>query len=308
MGIYLLKGHTQFDLSQASKPDVWSSCSLKATFLLASPCWGRMRPQRPPPTPREPPLRARAPVPVHTGALRVLAALTAAPCAPQEDMGMTYAELSVFGRLRKMAKAGPYGMFCKLLHMWRATFTPRQVRRADVPRGWRRGRCPGGVGWTRGPRRHSVARGPCPLSHTTRGRSSELSPARAFPRAGQVRGSGARPRLREHTTPFLWGAERDSEVNVSLLFWRQRSPQDQAQVSGAWASGPRGCSSGRRPGPSSGSGTFRCSGEPARWRHPARHGQEPRPPSDRDAPRVPPTRWLTKWSGFSPSMPRTDTK
>lgn len=142
MGIYLLKGHTQFDLSQASKPDVWSSCSLKATFLLASPCWGRMRPQRPPPTPREPPLRARAPVPVHTGALRVLAALTAAPCAPQEDMGMTYAELSVFGRLRKMAKAGPYGMFCKLLHMWRATFTPRQVRRADVPRGMAAGEVP----------------------------------------------------------------------------------------------------------------------------------------------------------------------
>ncbi|XP_054426729.1 glutamine-dependent NAD(+) synthetase [Pteronotus mesoamericanus] len=45
----------------------------------------------------------------------------------EEDMGMTYAELSVFGRLRKMAKAGPYSMFCKLLHMWRDTCTPRQV-------------------------------------------------------------------------------------------------------------------------------------------------------------------------------------
>ncbi|XP_066237079.1 glutamine-dependent NAD(+) synthetase isoform X2 [Saccopteryx leptura] len=45
----------------------------------------------------------------------------------EEDMGMTYAELSVYGRLRKMAKAGPYSMFCKLLHMWKAICTPRQV-------------------------------------------------------------------------------------------------------------------------------------------------------------------------------------
>ncbi|XP_016072583.1 PREDICTED: glutamine-dependent NAD(+) synthetase [Miniopterus natalensis] len=45
----------------------------------------------------------------------------------EEDMGMTYAELSVFGRLRKVAKAGPYSMFCKLLHMWRDTCSPRQV-------------------------------------------------------------------------------------------------------------------------------------------------------------------------------------
>lgn len=49
------------------------------------------------------------------------------PFIPQEDMGMTYAELSVFGRLRKVAKAGPYSMFCKLLHMWRDTCSPRQV-------------------------------------------------------------------------------------------------------------------------------------------------------------------------------------
>ncbi|KAM4848482.1 glutamine-dependent NAD(+) synthetase isoform X3 [Urocitellus parryii] len=45
----------------------------------------------------------------------------------EEDMGMTYAELSVFGRLRKIAKMGPYSMFCKLLNMWRDTCTPRQV-------------------------------------------------------------------------------------------------------------------------------------------------------------------------------------
>lgn len=52
-------------------------------------------------------------------------------CSPQEDMGMTYAELSVYGRLRKVAKMGPYSMFCRLLTMWRDTCTPRQVR----PRG-----------------------------------------------------------------------------------------------------------------------------------------------------------------------------
>ncbi|XP_054580848.1 glutamine-dependent NAD(+) synthetase [Eptesicus fuscus] len=45
----------------------------------------------------------------------------------EEDMGMTYAELSVFGRLRKIAKAGPYSMFCKLVHLWKDVCTPRQV-------------------------------------------------------------------------------------------------------------------------------------------------------------------------------------
>lgn len=34
------------------------------------------------------------------------------------DMGMTYNELSVYGRLRTQDKCGPYSMFCKLLHMW----------------------------------------------------------------------------------------------------------------------------------------------------------------------------------------------
>lgn len=41
---------------------------------------------------------------------------------------MTYSELSVFGRLRKVAKAGPYSMFCKLLNMWKDSCTPRQVK------------------------------------------------------------------------------------------------------------------------------------------------------------------------------------
>uniref|UniRef100_G1LLX9 Glutamine-dependent NAD(+) synthetase n=1 Tax=Ailuropoda melanoleuca TaxID=9646 RepID=G1LLX9_AILME len=46
---------------------------------------------------------------------------------PQEDMGMTYAELSVYGRLRKIAKAGPYSMFCSLVTMWKDVCSPRQV-------------------------------------------------------------------------------------------------------------------------------------------------------------------------------------
>ena len=33
-------------------------------------------------------------------------------------MGMTYDELSHFGKLRKIEKLGPYGMFMKLVHVW----------------------------------------------------------------------------------------------------------------------------------------------------------------------------------------------
>jgi len=36
----------------------------------------------------------------------------------EADMGVTYAELSVFGRLRKLDRLGPWGMFSKLLHLW----------------------------------------------------------------------------------------------------------------------------------------------------------------------------------------------
>ncbi|KAF2735300.1 glutamine-dependent NAD(+) synthetase with GAT domain-containing protein [Polyplosphaeria fusca] len=45
----------------------------------------------------------------------------------EADMGMTYHELSVFGRLRKEAKLGPYGMFQRLLHDWRDQYSPREV-------------------------------------------------------------------------------------------------------------------------------------------------------------------------------------
>ncbi|KAI9159424.1 glutamine-dependent NAD(+) synthetase [Blastocladiella emersonii ATCC 22665] len=38
--------------------------------------------------------------------------------ADEVDMGMTYAELSVYGRLRKVAKCGPFSMFTALVREW----------------------------------------------------------------------------------------------------------------------------------------------------------------------------------------------
>lgn len=40
---------------------------------------------------------------------------------------MTYDELSMFGRLRKISRCGPYSMFCKLIHTWRGSYTPVNV-------------------------------------------------------------------------------------------------------------------------------------------------------------------------------------
>uniref|UniRef100_A0A672GNV3 Glutamine-dependent NAD(+) synthetase n=1 Tax=Salarias fasciatus TaxID=181472 RepID=A0A672GNV3_SALFA len=45
----------------------------------------------------------------------------------EADMGMTYSELSVIGRLRKIAKCGPFSMFCKLIHMWKDALSPSEV-------------------------------------------------------------------------------------------------------------------------------------------------------------------------------------
>ncbi len=42
-------------------------------------------------------------------------------------MGMSYSELSVFGRLRKQEKCGPYSMFTKLLQEWGDKATPEEV-------------------------------------------------------------------------------------------------------------------------------------------------------------------------------------
>lgn len=43
------------------------------------------------------------------------------------DMGMTYEELSVFGRLRKIAKCGPWSMYEKLLHLWSDRLTACEI-------------------------------------------------------------------------------------------------------------------------------------------------------------------------------------
>ncbi|KAF8433258.1 hypothetical protein L210DRAFT_3623180 [Boletus edulis BED1] len=45
----------------------------------------------------------------------------------EADMGMTYDELSVFGRLRKVEKCGPYSMFTKLVHEWGSFLSPVQI-------------------------------------------------------------------------------------------------------------------------------------------------------------------------------------
>ncbi|THH10944.1 hypothetical protein EW146_g8214 [Bondarzewia mesenterica] len=43
------------------------------------------------------------------------------------DMGMTYDELSMFGKLRKVEKCGPYSMFTKLVHEWGSFLSPTQI-------------------------------------------------------------------------------------------------------------------------------------------------------------------------------------
>lgn len=45
----------------------------------------------------------------------------------EQDMGMTYAELSEYGRLRKQSFCGPYSMFCKLVATWKGDLTPKEV-------------------------------------------------------------------------------------------------------------------------------------------------------------------------------------
>lgn len=45
----------------------------------------------------------------------------------EADMGMTYEELSVYGRLRNQQRCGPYSMFSKLVSTWKDRFTPSQV-------------------------------------------------------------------------------------------------------------------------------------------------------------------------------------
>jgi len=42
-------------------------------------------------------------------------------------MGITYTELSVFGRLRKINKLGPWGMWEELVRVWGDTLSPQQI-------------------------------------------------------------------------------------------------------------------------------------------------------------------------------------
>ncbi|CAD5118597.1 DgyrCDS7283 [Dimorphilus gyrociliatus] len=45
----------------------------------------------------------------------------------EQDMGMTYDELSIYGKLRKQAMCGPYSMFCKLYGLWSDKFSHIQI-------------------------------------------------------------------------------------------------------------------------------------------------------------------------------------
>ncbi|CAG8523797.1 8594_t:CDS:10 [Acaulospora morrowiae] len=47
--------------------------------------------------------------------------------ADEVDMGMTYDELSVFGRLRKIERCGPFSMFSKLVYEWGPALRPSEI-------------------------------------------------------------------------------------------------------------------------------------------------------------------------------------
>ncbi|KAK7994172.1 aminotransferase class-III [Apiospora arundinis] len=48
----------------------------------------------------------------------------------EQDMGFTYDQLTVLGRLRKEARLGPYGTFQRLCHDWSESYSPAEV--ADI--------------------------------------------------------------------------------------------------------------------------------------------------------------------------------
>lgn len=45
----------------------------------------------------------------------------------EEDMGMTYDELSLYGKLRKQSACGPYSMFCRLVSTWKEGLSAQEV-------------------------------------------------------------------------------------------------------------------------------------------------------------------------------------
>ena len=54
--------------------------------------------------------------------------ITAEHCqTDEEDMGMTYRELSEYGRLRKIHLCGPYSMFTKLCESWEDRMDQKEV-------------------------------------------------------------------------------------------------------------------------------------------------------------------------------------
>lgn len=50
----------------------------------------------------------------------------------EEDMGMTYAELGIFGRLRKIYRCGPVSMYQKLVAMWTHAGLPPSAYTAEA--------------------------------------------------------------------------------------------------------------------------------------------------------------------------------
>lgn len=49
------------------------------------------------------------------------------PQNDEDDMGMTYAELGLYGRLRKISRYGPVAMFRHACQLWAGTYTPEAV-------------------------------------------------------------------------------------------------------------------------------------------------------------------------------------
>ncbi|TVY45006.1 putative glutamine-dependent NAD(+) synthetase [Lachnellula occidentalis] len=45
----------------------------------------------------------------------------------ETDMGVTYAELSTYGTLRRVERLGPWGMWSKLLHQWSDKLSPKDI-------------------------------------------------------------------------------------------------------------------------------------------------------------------------------------
>lgn len=62
-----------------------------------------------------------------TAELRPLSASGSVSQTDEEDMGMSYAELSRFGSLRKLGRCGPLAMFEALASEWAHRLAPAQV-------------------------------------------------------------------------------------------------------------------------------------------------------------------------------------